>query len=315
MKLTLAFLKLIRWPNLVFIILTQLLFYYSIIIPLTQETNDSAEAIIPRIYIWMLCLASVLIAGGGYIINDYFDINIDRINKPAKMVVDQVIPRRWAILLHLLLSILGLMITAYLAWKIGSIFLLLFNTACVILLWFYSTTFKKQIIVGNLAISLLTAWVVGVLYLLVIAYHSAGLISKAELLLIYKFASLYAGFAFIISLIREVVKDIEDIDGDMKHGCRTLPVMWGIPVAKVFTAVWLVVIIGLLGVLQFYVWFLGWRLSAIYCAIFIMIPLFWVGIKLYHAQTSKEYHRISSIIKLIMFTGIISMVFIKYYAG
>ncbi len=314
MKLTLAFLRLIRWPNLVFIILTQVLFYTSIINGLTLKSADG-EPVISLLYFCLVCIASVLIAGAGYIINDYFDINIDRINKPGKMVVDQIITRRWAILLHFLLSLLGLLVTAYLAWKLGSILLFLFNTACVALLWFYSTTLKKEILVGNIAISLLTAWVIGVLYLVLTSFHKPGLVSKAELLIIYKFASLYAGFAFMISVIREVVKDIEDVEGDMKNGCRTMPIVWGIPVAKVFTAVWLIVIVGLLGVLQFYVWYLGWRLFSIYCAIFIMIPLIWVGIKLYHAQNSKEYHRISTVTKMIMFTGIMSMIFIKYYAG
>lgn len=309
MKLTAAFLRLIRWPNLVFIILTQFLFYTCII----KAFTVSQEPVISPLYFWLICAASVLIAAAGYIINDYFDINIDRINKPGKMVVDQLISRRWAILLHFLLSFAGLVITAFIAWKTGSLLLIAFNTACVALLWFYSTTLKQKVLVGNIAISILTAWVIGVLYLLLASHHKLGVVNKAELLIIYKFASLYAGFAFMISVVREVVKDIEDIEGDMKHGCTTMPIVWGIPVAKVFTAVWLMVIIGLLIVLMVYASGLGWYIASAYCGVFIIVPLTWVGIKLYKAKTVKEYHRISSVIKLIMFTGIISMLFFKYY--
>lgn len=310
MNLITAFLRLIRWPNLVFIILTQIIFYTCVIQPLAFPSNNFADGL-PGRFFWLLTFASVLIAAGGYIINDYFDINIDRINKPEKLVVDKSIKRRWAILLHLFLSFAGFALSAYLAWQINSILLFLLNTGCIILLWLYSTSLKKKILVGNIAISLLTSWVILVLYL---ALDSSYLVSNRHTLLqIFKFAVLYAGFAFIISLIREVIKDMEDIEGDQRYGCRTMPIVWGIPVAKVFTGVWLFVLVGSLAVLQFYVIQLGWWLSALYCAIFIMVPLCWVAYKLYHAHQPSQYHRLSTAVKLIMFAGILSMVFIKYY--
>ena len=112
----------------------------------------------------LLILASVCIAAGGYIINDYFDLNIDRVNKPDKVIIDKVIGRRWAIVWHLVLSGIGILLTFYVGWKINNIPLGFANILCVTLLWFYSTTFKKRLLIGNTIISLLTAWVVLILY-------------------------------------------------------------------------------------------------------------------------------------------------------
>src|SRR4029077_2014753 len=107
-----------------------------------------------------ITLASLFIAAVGYIINDYFDINIDEINKPEKMVVDKVIHRRWAIAWHFMLSFTGLVFTALALPVFGKWYLILANIACVALLWFYSTNFKKSLLIGNIVISLLTAWTI-----------------------------------------------------------------------------------------------------------------------------------------------------------
>jgi 4-hydroxybenzoate polyprenyltransferase len=124
-----------------------------------------------------------------------------------------------------------------------------------------------------------------------------------------KLSFIYAGFAFIISLVREVIKDMEDIEGDLKYGCKTMPIVWGLPVAKVFTAVWIVVLTGLLVAIQIYVIQLGWWISALYSVITIIVPLLWVLKKLYTATTPADFHQLSSAVKIIMLAGIISMVF------
>jgi 4-hydroxybenzoate polyprenyltransferase len=131
---------------------------------------------------------------------------------------------------------------------------------------------------------------------------------------LFKLAVLYAGFAFIISLVREVIKDMEDMEGDAKYGCKTMPIVWGIPASKVFTAVWLIVLTGALVVLQFYAMHLGWWWSVLYSVVAIIIPLLWVLRKLYTAQVAKDYHQLSSAVKLIMLAGIVSMIFFKIYS-
>jgi 4-hydroxybenzoate polyprenyltransferase len=190
-----------------------------------------------------------------------------------------------------------------------------FNLVTLDLLWFYSTTFKKQLLVGNIIISLLTGWVVLVIY---VALSPIGLSRPGEaevkvLTRVYKFAVLYGGFAFIISLIREVVKDIEDMEGDARYGCRTMPIVWGVPVSKMFVTIWLIVLIASLVILQIYALQLTWWFSVLYSVIFIIIPLGQIMRKLVPAVAAPHFREISLMIKLVMLTGILSMLFIKWY--
>src|SRR5258708_2841089 len=118
-RLTGAFFQLVRWPNLIFIVLTQSLFYYCILLPSLHNRGyiDYPDILPPRLF-YLLSLSSVLIAAAGYIINDYFDLNINRVNKPDKLVVDKIIKRRWTILWHWILSGLGVFLDFYFSWKL-----------------------------------------------------------------------------------------------------------------------------------------------------------------------------------------------------
>lgn len=310
MKLLPAFLKLIRWPNIIFIGLTQCLFYYCLL-PFVykgmQEISLSANIF------YLLVTASLCIAAAGYIINDYFDINIDLVNKPRKLIIEKYIKRRWAIVLHLCLSFIGLLISCYVGYKLRNIYIPFFNLLSIAALWFYSTTFKKKLLVGNVVISLLTAWVILVITVAEYKITRTDDVNNFIITRLLKVSFLYAGFAFIISLIREVVKDMEDIKGDIKYGCKTMPIVWGVPVSKVFAAVWLVVLTGGVAILQFYVLQLGWWLSAIYCILLIIIPLVWILQQLYKAQAALDFSKLSNAIKIVMLTGIISMIFFRIY--
>lgn len=295
-----------------FIILTQVLFeicIYEPIYPLARLANpDESLRFIALVF------ASVFIAAAGYIINDYFDQNIDQVNKPTKVVVNKIINRRWVIFWHLFLSMCGLFFTSF-ALPIQYYWhLVLANMVAIILLWFYSTTLKKKLLIGNVLISLLTAWVIVILFFSKYPLHINQLLQvEPQEVRFFRWMIIYASFAFIISLIREVIKDIEDIDGDRKYGCTTMPIVWGINASKVFVAVWIVVLIASLVILQIYVLGLGWWLSAAYCILLIVAPLIIVLRLLFKAQNAKQFHQISTIVKLIMFTGIVSMLFFKFY--
>ena len=309
MNLPQAFFKLIRWPNLFFIVLTQILFFY-FVLPFVYKNLQSSISLSPGIF-FLIVAASIFIAAAGYIINDYFDLNIDLVNKPSGLIIQKYINRRWAIVLHLGLSVTGFLISCYVGYKIRNIYIPFFNFLAIVALWVYSTTFKKKLLIGNILISLLTAWVI-----LVITVAEYKLSNADNILFIprlLKVSFLYGGFAFVISLIREVIKDMEDIRGDAKYNCKTMPIVWGIQVSKVFAGVWLTVLIGAILILQFYVLQLGWWLSAVYSIFLIIIPLAWILRKLYHAKLSTEYHTLSSAIKLVMLTGILSMIFFRIY--
>jgi 4-hydroxybenzoate polyprenyltransferase len=311
LKILAAFFRLIRWPNLVFIALTQVLFEYCIYRKIYPHIVDNSGETKQFIF---LVLASVVIAAAGYIINDYFDLNIDQVNKPSKVVVSVLINRRWVIFWHMFLSLLGLFFTVSALPIAQHWHLVLANFGSIILLWFYSTNLKKQLLIGNVLISLLTAWV-----LLIIFFSKYPLQIRNVLLVdhdevrFFRFTVLYASFAFIISLIREVIKDMEDMEGDRKYGCRTMPILWGVNASKVFVAVWIIVLIATIVIVQFYVLPFGWWHSALYCMLFVAAPLVWIFRKLFKAQSSEDFHKLSAVVKLVMFTGILSMIFFRFY--
>ncbi|MBA2562564.1 MAG: geranylgeranylglycerol-phosphate geranylgeranyltransferase [Chitinophagaceae bacterium] len=315
MNLLAAFFRLIRWPNLLFIALTQILFYYFILPFVYRDNYFIAVRTFSQLHFYLLVIASVCIAAAGYIINDYFDLNIDLVNKPSKLIIGKYIKRRWAIVFHIIFSLIGFLISCYVGYNIGNFYIPFFNLLAIGSLWIYSTILKKKLLIGNILISILTGWVIMVISVAEYKYQYPTTISSGDFVTprLLKLTFLYTGFAFIISLIREVIKDMEDMSGDAKYGCKTMPIVWGIPVTKVFVGVWLVVLIGTVTALQFYVFQFGWWLSVLYSSVLIVAPLCWTLKKLYGAQTSLHYHQLSSMIKFVMLTGILSMMFFKIY--
>ncbi|MBD0276852.1 MAG: geranylgeranylglycerol-phosphate geranylgeranyltransferase [Flavisolibacter sp.] len=303
-KLT-AFMRLVRWQNLMFIVLTQVLFYFCVYKALYKDPEPV------NTLLWIV-LASVLIAAAGYIINDYFDLNIDQINKPGKNVINKIISRRWAIILHLLLSSLGILATA-LAVSLSKWYLILANLLCVFLLWQYSTSFKRQLLIGNIVISFLTAWTVLIIFFIKVPFSEAFGAENPLTLRFFRIAYLYAGFAFIISLVRETIKDVEDREGDVRYGCRTLPIVAGVLATKIYIAVWLVVLIVALVLLQLYILQLRWVWAVLYSSFFIILPLVYFFYLLYKAKAVSQFAYLSSFSKWIMLTGILSLIFFRLY--
>lgn len=314
MRLLAAFFKLIRWPNLVFIALTQFLFYFCILAPLLKRA--AAEVSIDEIRFSLLAIASVCIAAAGYIINDYFDVDIDQVNKPQKNVVDIIVSRRWAMLWHFVLSSIGVLLSLYISWTTGLWYVVLANLACVFLLFGYSVSLKRRLLSGNILISLLTAWVVLILCLSEFHLTFRTQIDPGWLLVqnkIMRIGFLYGAFAFILSLIREAIKDMEDIPGDAKFGSRTMPIVWGMTSTKIYISVWMVVLLALLATVQVYIIRFHWWWAIIYCVVLIILPLAFVFYKLFKAMTSQQFHYLSNITKTVMLTGILSMIFFYFY--
>lgn len=309
MRLLAAFLKMIRLPNLFFMALTQVLFQFCIYHTLYK--GQIPEGDLTRFI--LLVFASLFIAAAGYVINDYFDINIDEVNKPKKMVVDKVIHRRWAIAWHFMLSTTGIILTVIALPFLQHWYLILANICCVALLWFYSTNFKKALLTGNIVISLLTAWTILIIFFSKFNLTDAIGNGTAIHHRFFRLAFLYAGFAFIISLIREAIKDMEDMHGDERYGCRTMPIVWGVNATKMYAAVWLVVLIAALVLLQVYVLQFKWWLAVAYSVPAIIFPLLVILWKLRKSHTSEDYHKLSTLTKFVMFTGILSMALFLYY--
>lgn len=236
----------------------------------------------------LLCAATLLIAAAGYIINDYYDIKIDIANNPKRVVIGKVFTRRVALLTHFILNILAIFISLFLGWAIfATVFISGF------LMWYYSNTLKRLALWGNITISLLTG--ISIYYLTFLSDNNVNIVI------------IYAVFAFVISLIREIIKDMEDIKGDALYGCKTLPIVWGIKNTKYFIftiSILFVIVIGFLFMERFN------TALAIYFGI-ALLPFFVLLLtRLYRAQTEKDYHQLSNLSKIIMLAGLISIVLI-----
>ncbi|MGH2645733.1 MAG: geranylgeranylglycerol-phosphate geranylgeranyltransferase [Chitinophagaceae bacterium] len=312
MKLLGPFLKLVRYPNLIYIFLTQYLIQYCIIIPVFHKYGVSPT--LSNGWFFLLSLSTVLIAAAGYIINDYFDINIDQVNKPKRIIIDRLISRRWAILWHTTFNITGVALGFLIGWKIGNLLLGVTQLFCSGLLWFYSTSYKRQLLVGNISVSLLTALTVLIvgffepqLYLKINTVNAPAVYHLLRIIL------LYALFAFLISMIREVVKDLEDIKGDAWLGCRTMPIVYGVNASKDVSYILSWLLVGLIVFVQVIIFPHGWYFTIAYLLVLVQLPLIAVIKKLRKAVSPIDFHHISNLIKLIMLTGIISMIFFIFY--
>ena len=309
MKTFFYFLRLIRWPNLVFILLAEVLFHFCIYRPLYPNASVEVDT-----NFYLVVIANLFIAAAGYIINDYFDINIDQVNRPKRVVVGSYISRRWVIFWHLLFSLLGIYISTIALpfkqyWHIH-----LSNLIAILLLWFYSTNFKKDFLIGNVVISLLTAWSIAVVYFSKFTIQEIihPSISDTANFRFAKLMVVYSVFAFILTLVREALKDMEDMEGDQKFGCKTLPIVWGLRPTKVYISVWLIVVISCLVFIQLYVIPFGWWYSILYCLLLIIAPLVMVLFKLKSAYVSEDFKKLSAYVKVAMFAGIMSMLFFYF---
>ena len=294
---------------MVFILLAEILFHFCIYKPLYPGSNFEVD-----LNFSLIALTYLFIAAAGYIINDYFDINIDQVNKPNRVVVGSHINRRWVIFWHLFFSIMGIYVSTIAFpfkqyWHIH-----LSNLLTILLLWFYSTNFKKDFLVGNVVIAILTAWSIAVVYFSKFTFQQImhPNINDVANFRFAKLMALYCAFAFILTLVREALKDMEDIEGDQKFGCRTLPIVWGLKPTKVYIGVWLVVVTAMLAIIQLYVVPFGWWYSILYCAVFIIYPLLYVLVKLKTSYVSADFKKLSLYVKIAMFSGILSMLFFYF---
>ncbi|MBX9851670.1 MAG: geranylgeranylglycerol-phosphate geranylgeranyltransferase [Cytophagaceae bacterium] len=277
-----AFLKLIRFGNLVILVLTQ---YFAAIF--LAGPKENWKSIITDINLFLIVLSTGMIAAAGYIINDYYDIKIDMINKPKRVVVGKLLTRRIAIFGHTVLNFTGILIGLIVSWKIAAV-----NFLAAYFLWLYSNSLKRLPLVGNIIVSALTS-----LSILIIALYY----KKNELLIIN-----FAVFAFFISLIREIIKDMEDVKGDSAFGCRTLPLVYGIRKTKIFLYMLLVLFLIILLLLG-----KDFRKEMVYYfSALILLPVIFLIIRLTKADNSKDFRVLSRICKFIMVGGVVSMVFI-----
>ena len=302
MQIIKAIVTIIRLPNLVFIFLTQLFAYYFIILPALHSTSQHAT--FNDFYVVLLSLSTVLIAAAGYIINDYFDIGIDAINKPNKVTIEKIFKRRTIIIWHIAFNIIAIATAAYIAFYFVQLRYIIIQIISILLLLFYSTTFKRKLIIGNVTIAFLTS-----LTLLTMAFYEPNFRLFDLKFAHSKILWMYVLFAFLITLIREIIKDIEDVKGDTAQHCETIPLVLGIQTAKNICFV-LIVLLEILIVVTSIYFFQFNLFLVVFLAVVVFLPLIFVFQKIVVAANSIDFHKISTYIKLVTLFGILSMIFI-----
>ncbi|REE01701.1 geranylgeranylglycerol-phosphate geranylgeranyltransferase [Marinoscillum furvescens] len=278
-----GFLRASRIPNLLIIGATQ---YLSAIFLVGDYAHKYEQ--IASMGFFLMVASTVMIAAGGYIINDYYDQKIDMINRPERVVVGTLFRRRLAMLAHFVLSVSGIALGFFLDVRVGAIHVL-----SVFSLWYYSNFLRRLPLLGNLIIAFLTG-----LTLLVVAVYL-----KNNAILIY----VYAAFAMAIVLIREVIKDIEDVKGDAAFGCQSIPVIFGVRGAKFFIYL---VCLGSAGLLVSYlVAVQNWWVRYFFIA---LGPVFlWFIYRLIKADRQRDYAWLIRFTNVIIFSGLVSMILTK----
>ena len=339
-----AFLRLTRPLNLLIIVFTMIAMRYGVIqgylevssaelqsmTTAPQQTiftqvpgNAFAHAFTDRLF-WLLLLSTVLIAAGGNVINDYFDTRIDRVNRPDTVIVGRSVKRRVAMMGHLILTGIGVLVGAFVAWRSGQLHLVSLSVFAAGSLWYYSTKFKRTFLLGNGLVALLVALVplsVGLYEIpaLLMTYgsHATGTLPNGDHVeIIFGFHGLwawilgFAGFAFLTTLVRELQKDMADLKGDKADGCRTVPIVLGVKWAKAITLLYLaLVIIALLLVRsvalrdQFSYWYIGAG---------IVVPLLLSAGFTYQANSRQGFNTAGNILKVAMAIAIAFAFFIRY---
>jgi 4-hydroxybenzoate polyprenyltransferase len=314
-----SILSLIRFPNLVIIAATQYAMRYLLMEPLLP--SDTFTLQFGDLQFFLLSLSTIFIAAAGYIINDYFDTQADLINKPAKVVVGITISRRVAMTMHALLNIIGVGIGIYLSFYIKIPSLSIVFLTATGLLWFYSTNYKRQFLVGNLSVAFLTGLVPLMVVLFEIpmlnrAYGDIMLRNQTSFNYIFAWVGGFSFFAFLTTLIREVIKDAEDAEGDRAYGMRTIPIVLGSRWTKILLLLLIAFCIAMLATLliRFILFSVtpADYISLAYFVLLLFLPLILLGIVVIRARDKQAYHRASTLIKLVMLTGILYTLLVFY---
>ena len=311
--------RLVRWSNLLFLGALIWLMEKWVATPILVKAAFGEQ--LPAGVLWLLIFATVLIAAGGYVINDYFDIKIDRINRPDRLIVSRSISKPAAMRLSLALSGVGILCGVAAAWLVRSMTLGIVFILVPGLLWFYSSSYKRLLLVGNLTIALLagiTPLIVGMANVAQLRLLYATILPYTTLEHdLYAWLGGFALFAFLLTWIREIIKDLQDQMGDRELECHTLPIVWGETWTKVFATALVTLTAGLIA----WLWWSAlpfphtWQsLSTRYIALGILIPLLSSLWLLWSAKIPSDYKTCQQVIKLTMLLGMLySFVIVRYY--
>ena len=302
--------RLVRWSNLLFLAALIWLMEKWVTVPILDQAAFGEQ--LPGYIMLLIMLATVFIAAGGYVINDYFDVKIDRINRPDELIVTRSISKPSAMRLSMVLSGTGIICGIAAAgmvrsWTLGILFVIIPG-----LLWFYSSSYKRLFMVGNLIIALLAGvapMVVAMANVAILQLRYGTILAYTTLPHdIYAWVGGFALFAFLLTWIREIIKDMQDQMGDRELECHSMPVVWGEKWTKVFVTGLIVLTIALVGHLWYHVlpFPIGWSsLSTRYIALGIVTPMICTLWLLWAAKIPSDYKTCQQVVKFTMLIGML----------
>ncbi|PQJ32918.1 prenyltransferase [Nonlabens arenilitoris] len=299
----LTFFKLIRWPNVLMTILTQLVIVYAILNP------SGVDIALNWWQLTLLILSTALLTAGGNVINDIQDVEIDKVNKPEKVLVGKVISENNAFTIYGVLTIIAVIAGFALSNSLDKPIMATVFVFVAFILYIYATTLKSMLLIGNLIISLLVGLVIMITGIFEL-YPVITPVNQGAQQVMLKILFDFAIGAFLINLAREWVKDCEDINGDHSGGRNTLAIAIGrIRAARVTS-------IFLLGVIALFVWYIynylyQNQIALFYFVFIIIAPLMYVMLRLWGSEKTAQFKLLSMILKIVLFAGICSMAVIS----
>ena len=302
--------RLVRWSNLLFLAALVWVMEKWVVTPILVKAAFGEQ--LPGYMLLLIILATVLIAAGGYVINDYFDVKIDRINRPDEVIVTRSISKPAAMRLSMILSGIGIACGIAVAVLLKSLTIGILFVLIPGLLWFYSSSYKRLFMIGNLIIALLA----GVTPIVVAMTNVAVLQLRYETILpyttlvhdIYAWLGGFALFAFLLTWIREIIKDMQDQMGDRELECHSMPVVWGEKWTKVFVTGLIVITLAIIGHLWWHIlpFPTAWtNLSTRYIALGIVTPLLCSVWLLWSAKIPSDYKVCQQVVKFTMLIGML----------
>ncbi|MBR6829848.1 MAG: geranylgeranylglycerol-phosphate geranylgeranyltransferase [Paludibacteraceae bacterium] len=302
--------RLVRWSNLLFLAALIWLMEKWVATPILVKAAFGEQ--IPGYMLLLIILATVLIAAGGYVINDYFDVKIDRINRPDEVIVTRSVSKPAAMRLSMTLSGIGIACGITVAILLRSLTIGILFVLIPGLLWFYSSSYKRLFMIGNLIIALLAA----VTPMVVALTNVAILQLRYETILpyttlphdLYAWLGGFALFAFLLTWIREIIKDLQDQMGDRELECHSMPVVWGETGTKAFVTALIVLTLAIIGHLWWHIlpFPTAWTsLSTRYIALGIVTPLLCSIWLLWAAKIPSDYKTCQQVVKFTMLIGML----------
>lgn len=308
-----AYIRLVRPLNLLIILATQALFWVYIVEQV--HVFFQLDTRLEHWQVFLLMSSTVLVAAGGYVINDYYDLPIDLVNKPDRVVISKEVSDNAAFNYYMILTALGVISALAVAWSLGKPSLTLLPVIIASGLWFYAQEFKRRPLVGNLVVGLSTAAVIFILLLFEVDWKANADALAPEVNEILKFGLAYMVFAFLTTMLREVVKDLEDMEGDAQFECRTFPIAFGVNAAKLLALFWLAVLVVPLVVLSVRLVRFGNLLGFGYTVLLLVLPTIYIGYTVVAASRASDYRSASKWIKGLMVAGVLTMIYIGIMLG